>query len=265
MDLRPSTDDRSINMHAQDVFALALEAISVVASRDKPSATGGQRPVQELCDAFVHADDHRRHMVISKLIACGVSSDEIIERYVPEAARRLGEAWVDDTLTFSQVTIGAARLQETVRTLGHRPGLSATIPLGHRILLAIPADEDHTLGAFIAAGQFRRYGVWVHMAIGQEPAEVAETVGSQPFDMVGISGAGRRSLEPTRRLVRAIRGACAFPPPIVVGGHVCDIGADVCECTGADLATTSPRKAMYQRLAESGSFEPRRHFREEGA
>ena len=44
---------------------------------------------------------------------------------------------------------------------------SVTVPLGHRILLVIPPGEDHTLGAFIAASQFRRYGLWVHLAIGQ--------------------------------------------------------------------------------------------------
>ena len=77
----------------------------------------------------------------------------------------------------------------------HRiPVTEKTIPLGHRILIAIPEGEEHTLGAFIAASQFRRYGIWVHMAIGQNADEIAQTVRNQGFDMLGISGSGRKSL-----------------------------------------------------------------------
>ena len=242
MDTRP--EGRSGGVNDLDVMALACKAISLLAAREQRRAPNGGDRVQEFCDAVVHADDHRRHMVISKLISSGVSSDEIIDRYVPDAARRLGEAWVDDTLSFVQVSVGAARLQETVRILASRPGVSVTIPLGHRILIAIPAGEDHTLGAFVAAGHFRRHGVWVHMAIGQEAAEVVELVRSTPFDMVGISGAGRRSIGPVRELVDRIRTAVATPPPIVVGGAVCSCGIDICADTSADLATTSPREAM---------------------
>ena len=67
------------------------------------------------------------------MIASGISSADIAEDYVPLAARKLGEAWVDDTLSFSQVTIGAARLQEIVRVArpadvgdGRSPFRSAT-------------------------------------------------------------------------------------------------------------------------------------------
>ena len=63
----------------------------------------------------------------------------------------------------------------------------------------IPPEEDHTLGAFVAANQFRRYGLWVHLAIGQSHDEVAETVAAQDFEMIGISGAGRRALESVRQ------------------------------------------------------------------
>ena len=52
------------------------------------------------------------------MVAAGVSTADVAEDYVAQAARRLGEAWVDDTLSFSEVTIGAARLQEIVRSLG---------------------------------------------------------------------------------------------------------------------------------------------------
>lgn len=230
----------------EDVFALAAAALSVLAGRrEKPAKSDHASRVGELCEACVHASEERRYAAISSLIARGVTSEEIIDYYIPMAAMRLGEGWVDDTLSFAEVSVGAARLQETIRALGrHRTSAPATIPLGHRILIVIPQEEEHTLGAFIAASQFRRYGVWVHMAIGQNPDEIAQTVRCQGFDMLGVSGSGRRSLAPLRKIVEKVRASVAAVPPIVVGGNVCDLGVDLIEYSGADLATTNPRKAM---------------------
>lgn len=231
-----------------DVLALALKALSVLASKEKNRGLAHRSEaerIQEICDAFVHPDEKRRYAVVSKLIASGITSREIIEHYVPLAATRLGEGWVDDTLTFGQVSIGAARLQETVRALGERKqGVTATVPLGHRVLIAIPAQEDHTLGAFIAAGQLRRHGHWVHMAIGQDEDEIAAAAETHGFGMIGLSGGGRKALEPIKRLVDKLRRTRGPRAPIVIGGNICNIGLDLCACTGADLATTSPRKAL---------------------
>ena len=235
--------------HGDDVLALALKALSVLALRKKDSDGGAalseSQRVQEICDAVINPDDKRRYVVVSKLIASGVSSEEIVERYVPMAAMRLGEAWVDGTRTFSQVTIGAARLQETVRVLGERKcQATATVSLGHRVLLVIPEHEDHTLGAFIAAGQLRRYGLWVYMAIGQSEDEIATVVASHAFGMIGISGAGRKALEPIKRLVDKLKHAQQPISPVVIGGNICNLGLDLCSVTGADFATTSPRQAV---------------------
>ena len=162
------------------------------------------------------------------------------------AAMRLGEGWVNDTFSFAEVSIGAARLQEAIRALGrNKPSVPATIPLGHRILIVIPQEEEHTLGAFIAASQFRRYGVWVHMAIGQNPEEVAQTVRCQGFDMLGISGSGRRSLAPhAEHRRKGARARCPTFRPSSSEETSCNLGVDLMEYSGADLATTNPRKAM---------------------
>lgn len=235
--------------HQDDVLALALKALSVLALQKKDAGGGAalseSERIQEICDAIINPDDKRRYVVVSKLIASGVSSEEIVERYVPLAAMRLGEAWVDGTRTFSQVTIGAARLQETVRVLGERKcKVTATVPLGHRVLMVIPEHEDHTLGAFIAAGQLRRYGLWVYLAIGQSEDEVATAVSSHAFGMIGISGAGRKALEPIKRLVDKLKQAQQPIAPVVIGGNICNLGLDLCSATGADFATTSPRRAL---------------------
>lgn len=229
-----------------DIVALAVRALKVLASRrgNAPKRSRGEY-VKDLCDAVVHKDQSRQHAVVAQMVASGISSADVAEDYVALAARKLGEDWVDDVLTFSEVTIGAARLQEIVRSLGHSDmGSSVTVPLGHRILLVIPPDEDHSLGAFVAANQFRRYGLWVHMAIGLSADEVAETIAAQDFEMIGVSGAGRRSLDSVRRLVTTLRERCRNLPPVVVGGNLCNLEERVLDLTGADFVTTSPRQAI---------------------
>ena len=71
---------------------------------------------------------------------------------------RMGERWFANTLSFADVTIGAARLQETVRALDQRRSMDARA-YGDRILLVVPHTEHHTLGVFVASQQFRRRGV----------------------------------------------------------------------------------------------------------
>ena len=213
--------------------------------RGNPPKRSRQERVTDLCDAVVHRDESRQHAVVAQMVSAGISTADVAEDYVTLAARKLGEAWVDDRLSFSEVTIGAARLQEIVRSLGHTDaGGSVTVPLGHRILLVIPPEEDHTLGAFVAANQFRRYGLWVHLAIGQSYDEVAETVAAQDFEMIGISGAGRRALESVRNLVSTVKQRCPHCAPVVVGGNLCNLDNRVLDLTGADFVTTSPRQAM---------------------
>jgi methylmalonyl-CoA mutase cobalamin-binding subunit len=229
-----------------DVVALAVKAITVLALRrgDPPKRSREER-VKDLCDAVVHKDESRQHAVVAQMVSAGIPTADVAEHYVALAARKLGEAWVDDSLSFSQVTIGAARLQEMVRSFGHiESAASVTIPLGHRILLVIPPEENHTLGAFVAANQFRRYGLWVHLAIGQSPDEVADTVATQNFEMIGISGAGRRALDSVQKLVSTVKQRCPNCAPVVVGGNMCNLDERVLDLTGADFVTTSPRQAM---------------------
>lgn len=229
-----------------DVVALAVRALTVLASRrGNAPKRSREEHIKDLCDAVVHKDQSRQHAVVAQMVSAGIPTADVAEDYVTLAARKLGEAWVDDILTFSEVTIGAARLQEIVRSLGHTDlGTSVTVPLGHRILLVIPPEEDHSLGAFVAANQFRRYGLWVHLAIGQTADEVAETITAQDFEMIGISGAGRRSLESVRRLVTTLKQRCRNLAPVVVGGNLCNLEHRVLDLTGADFVTTSPRQAM---------------------
>ena len=61
---------------------------------------------------------------------------------------------------------------------------------------------------------------------------------------VGLSGAGRKSLAHVSRIVEKVRAHVASPPPIVLGGTVCNLGLELDAMTGVDFATTNPPEAM---------------------
>ncbi|MEM7074674.1 MAG: cobalamin-dependent protein [Pseudomonadota bacterium] len=203
--------------------------------------------ISRLCQALMSESEADYMSVIRALKSAGVTSEEVFQSYVPAAARYLGELWVSDRASFVDVTIGASRLQGMVRN--SESGSSArwsdrSIPLGQSVLMIIPEHEQHALGAFVAADNLRRHGLWVHMAIGLKEPELVELIRSSRFAMIGISAATRPSLDKTTGLIDYIRTQIDYVPPIVIGGRAVDEDSNAVRRTGADFAVKTAREAI---------------------
>lgn len=203
--------------------------------------------IERLCDALMSDSETSHHGVIGALVATGVTSRQVYQDYVPEAARRLGEMWISDRASFMDVTLGASRLQALLRganDTGDVTMLGRSIPLGQEILMVIPAFEQHSLGAFVAADTFRRHGVWVRMAIGMEAAELMALLRESRFSAVGLSLSTWKSVEQAGELIDYLRANVRSLPPIMVGGRVVAEGDDILDVCGADHAVRSVREAI---------------------
>ncbi|MEY8838459.1 B12-binding domain-containing protein, partial [Cribrihabitans sp. XS_ASV171] len=159
--------------------------------------------------------------------------------------------WVTDHATFVQVTIGAARLQSVYQgasnggEAGHAARLiDRTIPLGQSILMILPEGEDHTLGAFVAADQFRRHGLWVRVAVRLTCEELVRVVGEGHFAMVGVSVSREKAVENVARMIKYLKSELGGCPPVVIGGRYVALSRDIKERTGADHAARSAREAI---------------------
>jgi len=228
-----------------EIARLARRAIAVLAA-DRPGRSEAVTlRLEQLCDAFISPEGDRRHEMLMRLRQDGVSTDEIIDQIVPAVAALMGDRWFADTISFADVTIGAARLQETVRVLGwhdlSRDHGKAETPM---ILLIIPRGEDHTLGAFVLADQFRRRGYRVEMAIDRHPRQVAEMLRKRRYRMVGITVSGRRTLASARELVDIIRLTVTRVTPIIIGGAILDKGCDALTLSGADHTARDAGSAL---------------------
>lgn len=223
----------------------ALRSVASNKNHAKPATRSEW--VQHLCDALVAESDTGYQSVMSEMVLNGFESEDIYHSIVPDAARLLGEMWLYDEATFVEVTTGASRLQGLMR--GRNSGdngfwMDRSIPLGQSILLVIPKFEDHSLGAFVAADQFRQHGVWVHLAIGLEASEVVDLVSGGRFSMVGFTLSTAKCIDELTELVSDIRVGVPECPPMIVGGHVVEEISSVAERTGATYGVRSVREAI---------------------
>lgn len=172
--------------------------------------------------------------------------DEVIaQRFVPEVARRFGQAWVDDTLSFTDVSIATAWLQRMLRQLDSEPpAMTQPEPYAPAALMIIPAGEYHTLGAMVATGQLRKMGLSVRLSAGQSTRAVCDMVLSDDFDMILVSWARSDRLDSLHALILKIRDALPRPTPIVVGGAVLATARQIERQTGADYATSDIEEAV---------------------
>jgi methylmalonyl-CoA mutase cobalamin-binding subunit len=121
--------------------------------------------------------------------------------------------------------------------------------------MVVPAFEDHSIGAFVAADQFRRHGLWVHMAIGLEAGELSDLAGSGRFAMIGVTSGSAKTLEPLVDLVDCLRADSQNRPPIVVGGNFVTRSKDAGKRIGADFVVRTAREAI-ERCGLASVAEP---------
>jgi methylmalonyl-CoA mutase cobalamin-binding subunit len=225
-----------------DVEELAARAISVLASQSAASTAANSdlrhQALSDLCDAFVSVESEDRHKALARLLDRGVTADQLISVIIPETARLMGDRWFANRLSFAEVTIGAARLQETVRSIALRRGVLEYPSDGPSILMIVPRSEHHTLGVFVAAEQMRRVGLQVRIAVGMHDIEIAQLVRKHRFPMIGISASNRRTLPAVRDMITTIKAAVPQITPVVVGGGVTTLGVDVKAITRADFVSS---------------------------
>lgn len=205
------------------------------------------RHIEMLREAVLSPLPETSRNAVRDLIASGVAPSDIADFYIPAVARLLGDDWCVDQLSFANVTVGSARLQAMLRSLGPNwSGDSAARHGSASILLIVPEDVYHTLGALVLGGQLRRMGFSVKLILGCRNQDIAIRVQRTTYDAVFISSSHGETLESLRRIVDVVKTALSSPPPIVVGGSILDVETkeNVTALTGADHATRIPEEAV---------------------
>jgi MerR family transcriptional regulator, light-induced transcriptional regulator len=192
------------------VQLLADEVVVRLAGRLHPAGTAVQLPTVVSTDEFVRAllseDADAAMEIIRNERRDGFSIEMIYVGTLAAGARRLGEMWDQDNLSFLQMSVAAGRIFEIMRML-RRTILAPLVhvgPLRRALFVSVPG-ELHTLGVTMAADLFRNRGWEIDLRTGYEHEELLRSVMDKPFRIIGLSAAYGSSVMALTRLVVALR------------------------------------------------------------
>ncbi len=188
----------------------------------------------------------------------GVPPDVIYLELFTPAARLLGDLWLVDHCSFSQVTLGLWRINGLMHEMSPSFHASDTTPHPHgrserRILLASLPGQQHTLGLSVLAEFFRRDG-WIALCIpSPEPGLTQSTLSAHWFDVFGLSASMDSEVDDLEKTIRAARKTSKNPRlTVLVGGPLLLRRPELCDMIGADgTAADAPATlALAARLVQ---------------
>ncbi|KIT14891.1 hypothetical protein [Jannaschia aquimarina] len=140
--------------------------------------------------------------------------DRLLDAIAPAAAD-LGDDWMQDRLSFVDVSIGSSRLQDALRQLA---GQTMRRAAGPAIPILVPPWEQHVLAAHLAALRLARRGRRAPVLTGLSPAQAAAmpVVRQAPAILVSCSGSPGRARLPA--YVSSLGSCLRSPVPILTGG-----------------------------------------------
>ncbi len=207
----------------------------------------GSVAVEHLCAALVGDAPRLAVAYVERLLECGVSVDALYETFIPRAAARLGEMWMEDLLPFTAVTLGMARLTEVYR------GLSpifmknrAPVRRARRALFAATPGEHHTLGVVMAADHFQRRGWSVQVELQAGRRDLERIVRDNPFDVIGLSAGSRRMAPVVEETVATIRAAASPDTRILLGGALVSLEPGIAERIGVEGARSAAEASLQE-------------------
>jgi methylmalonyl-CoA mutase cobalamin-binding subunit len=238
-------EDTTVERPTRCTEGLAFEVIHrLIASRK----SGALRVLDHLVDQLASAacgPDPALAGAVEQLRQAHVTDFALVCDYIPEAARRLGEGWQDDTRSFMDVTMGVARLTDLLREVGGEwKGDDAEVAGRPSVLLIVPHGEQHTLGASVLACRMRHLGVSVCLRIGPALSDLATLVATRGFVGAMVTLSHREKAESCAVLVRALRTLGKGGLPVALGGAAVEDTPNLMDLTGADLVTNVLEEAL---------------------
>lgn len=227
------------------VRRLAFRMPKVVTKDEVPSAD----KITEFCEALLSAQEREADDLIVTERRDGVRVEVIYLGYIAGAARRLGEMWDADEISFLQVTLACGKLYRIIRALRH---VMAPAIVEDRdewpAMFALVPGETHSLGIEMATDIFRREGWDVDLMVGLDHDALLERSDTKHYRAIILVVNSDSMIEPLTRLVLALRISNPLSH-LVVAGHILDHHPDINELVGADAVIKDIETAV-SRLGE---------------
>jgi len=180
-------------------------------------------------DAALDRSDDTVSDVLGVAHLAGLDTRVILEDVVGGAAAELGRRWLDDELSFLDVTIGSAKLHRAVHDLRNTTRRRSAEPLG-RVLVTTPPGEQHALGAAVAEQMLWEAGC--DTVFDPRGSSGIDGKAADGFDAVAIAVPCERSVDRLGQMVERLRSGARDGCRIVLAGRAAtpemavDLGAD---------------------------------------
>ena len=222
----------------QAVVEVAREVVRRLAFRMPRSARSSSLPtsteIERLCDALLSHDNSAADRIILEAREDGVEVETIYLGYVAAAARRLGDLWNADKITFVDVTLASGKLFRIIRGLRHVIAPSIVENRHERpALFALVPGETQTLGIEIATDIFRRNGWDIDMMVGVDHDTLLDQAEMRNYRAIVLVANSDALITRLTRLVLALRISHPLAR-VVVAGNIVDHHPDIGTLVGAD-------------------------------
>ena len=177
--------------------------------------------------------------VLQELMELGFKHDTIVDYCIPLAATKLGESWVNDTLSFSETTVASANLQILLKLIAEDRQISFNSSNGKRFLICVHESEQHTLGALVMGDMLRRQGHSLKIKLDAKFSEICDLQNANDYDAIFFSCASFLSAKKTVGCVKKIRQTFRDDIPIFLGGSNIEQISEGINLKDFDLVTSS--------------------------
>lgn len=222
--------------------------------RDPPSAEEARVPpvrsedVANLVAALLADEGAKADAILEAVRARGATLEQVSLDLMAPAARRMGEMWVDDECTYTDVTLGVWRMQRLLRALSpvFESRSDHVRGSGRRALIAVIPGEDHSFGTDMVSGFLRLSGWEVSNEPTADAEALADRVRRDPAKVIGISCGCSDDLRLLAGLVTSVRRAAGRPVGIMIGGQIVTRSPRRALRIGADAVALDARHSVRQ-------------------
>ncbi len=207
-----------------------------------------QSRVEQLTHLVLQDDASQAALFVQNLYEQGVPLDEIYLRLLAPVARRLGEMWVEDSASFTQVTTGIWRIKQLIYDFSplFQEFARNDEAAPHAMLVPLPGSQ-HTLGLFMVSEFFRRGGwkVWGELAATE--ADIVTAIKTQHFDLVGLSVSTEDQLPALKRFIALLKEESLNQKiGVMVGGPIFIARPELCKEVSADIVGLDAEESLAQ-------------------
>ncbi|MGB5811428.1 MAG: hypothetical protein WBG86_12900 [Polyangiales bacterium] len=188
------------------------------------------------------------------LLREGLPIQNVLLDVISPAALLLGEQWLDDERSFSDVTVGLGMLQRLVAVIGQK--VEAPVTKKGLVVLSAAPGEQHTLSIHVLAEFLRTQGWAVQVEPVADEMALLELLGRESVSAIGFTvnnDALVRYLGPLLERIQALQpsaqvmlgGAAAGLSEVAerFGARHCRSGRDALDCLGSAPASSLPNRA----------------------